>query len=84
LRDVKISHAMVEDALHFLRSQVILDNVEIQDTQSDAIVADFSVLQINGLVVTAAGVLGDVGGDGLDVSGVLHLDSRCTVSGKYR
>jgi hypothetical protein len=52
-----------EDALNIIRSRFALRDVEIVDTDSDALDADFSEGRIEG------GRISRIGGDGIDVSG---------------
>lgn len=66
--DVKISNSVFrgnrsEDALNLVRSEFELENVEFDDTSSDAVDADFS----NGVI--RGGSFSEIGGDGIDVSG---------------
>ena len=67
--DLQIRSSKVEDGLHLLRSEFVLDNVSITGSQSDAIDADFSIP----LMQNAS--LRSNGGDGLDVSGA-YVDLR--------
>ncbi len=69
LKNVRVENARVEDALHFLRCDVAIDGLVVQDAMSDAIDADFCVVRILDAAIRYAG------GDGVDVSGsLLHVD----------
>jgi hypothetical protein len=57
------SDSKVEDAVHFLRSEVNLRGVSVDGAQGDAIDADFSYLQLDDIDLSHSQ------GDGLDVSG---------------
>jgi hypothetical protein len=66
--EVKIAHSRfvgnrAEDALNLIRTQFELEDVEFEDTSSDALDADFSDGTIR------RGRFSQIGGDGIDVSG---------------
>ena len=66
--EVKIAHSRfvgnrAEDALNLIRTRFELEDVEFEDTSSDALDADFSDGVIRG------GRFSQIGGDGIDVSG---------------
>jgi hypothetical protein len=70
LRDsqVTLSHVLfvgnrTEDALNLVRCRFVMRDVDIEDTPSDALDADFSRGEIHG------GRMSRIGGDGIDVSG---------------
>jgi hypothetical protein len=63
MESCRLAHNRTEDALNIIRSQFALSDVEIVDTISDALDADFSEGRIEGGRITK------VGGDGIDVSG---------------
>jgi hypothetical protein len=65
LDNVRIENARVEDALHFLRCEAEVTNLTIENSMSDAIDADFSVLNLTDTMIRNSG------GDGVDVSGSL-------------
>ena len=80
LKNSKIRNIRAEDALHFFHSEVHLDDLKIETTQSDAIDGDFSYMKINAITLREAGTLGTEGGDGLDVSGSLVMLDKSTLS----
>jgi parallel beta-helix repeat protein len=61
--NITVTKSKVEDSIHFLRSEVQMENIFVQDAQSDAIDADFCVINANNLTLLSSG------SDGLDVSG---------------
>jgi len=65
LDNVRIENARVEDAVHFLRCEAHVTNLTIEDSMSDAIDADFSVLNLSKTTIRHSG------GDSVDVSGSL-------------
>ncbi|MDD9898252.1 MAG: right-handed parallel beta-helix repeat-containing protein, partial [Candidatus Melainabacteria bacterium] len=67
LENVQVLNSNVEDAMHFLRSELVMKNSLVSGAQSDAIDADFSNLQINNSKLEGSK------GDGLDLSGSLAL-----------
>jgi hypothetical protein len=65
ISDTTIEDANIEDALHILHSEVVVDSLKISNARSDCIDADFSVLRISNSSISSCK------GDGLDVSGSL-------------
>lgn len=65
IEDIKILNSHVEDALHFLRSEAVLKNLEIKGALGDAIDADFSSISISDSDLSGSD------GDALDISGSL-------------
>ena len=68
MESCRLAYNRTEDALNIIRSQFTLRDVEIVDSVSDALDADFSEGRIEG------GRIWRTGGDGIDVSGSqVHL-----------
>lgn len=65
ISNMTIRNSQIEDALHLVRSEVKIDRIEITNSQSDCIDADFSVVTITNSSISKCK------GDGLDVSGSL-------------
>jgi hypothetical protein len=73
----RLAHNRTEDALNIIRSQFVLKDVEIVDSLSDALDADFSDGRIEGGRISRAGGDGiDVSGSQVDLSGVQLNDIR--------
>jgi len=73
LNNISINNINAEDALHVVKSRVDIDGLTIAKVQSDALDADFSVLNIINSNIH------HTKGDGLDVSGSNALIESCHV-----
>lgn len=77
LKNVKIENMKVEDALHLLRAEVSIEDFHVENTQSDCLDLDFSVLNIRGSRFISCG------GDGLDSSGsLMHVTNNEFIGSK--
>lgn len=73
LKSVQVFNSQIEDALHFLRSDIEIESSTIDSCQSDAIDSDFSNIRATGLNIRNSG------GDGLDISGSHAIVNRSQI-----
>ena len=70
LENVEVREMRVEDGIHLVRSESVMERVAVDSVQSDGVDVDFGVLVAGGLDIERCG------GDAIDVSGaLLHLAS---------
>jgi len=74
INNTDIKNSRVEDSLHVLNSEMDVNNLTIENTESDCLDSDFSVLRISNSKFK------NCGGDGLDFSGSLFYLNNSVVA----